>query len=188
MYETSSGAPTAGARNIFFGGHFTQQNNRVVNPPSKFRWLRNGGNRNVWSHGSVGVVDRVYNLRKGEYFVAGTNIYVTDIEAYVQKAYKGADASATLTVQNQGPGVTGAFMSLNAKGTGYRRTTQLSATTAATGDTVNVLTDGMYVEGLVMHLRGTGGTGVFTDADAEDLPVITVRVQGTQPGFSETAM
>ena len=161
------------------GGH-----NLFLNAPVHFRELRSG-NRVYRSRvgDPAGAGDTLrFTMRAGEYYVADVNLLLTRLTVSVEKPYTGRDGTATLSLANQGLGAALPTITLNTKRKGTRRVDPVAAHGMQPGDELSAaLTRDGYCEGLVLHLRGDGGIGVFLDGSEEVLPLISVKIEGRFP-------
>lgn len=175
--EASS--PSTAARNLWITKLFKESGNTTVSAPAYFQILSTG--RRVW-HIDSGVANRVLRSQEmsaGVFLALSVNAYVSRVTVDVTTAYTGADAACTLSTLVQGVGASRDFIEVNGKITGEREITLSGETGAQSGDTLTALAANAWCEELVIHLRGDGGTGAFTDATG--LPVITVEIEGTKP-------
>ncbi len=154
------------------------ESNRVVNRPAKCE-LHDRSVR-AWDSADTDGSRRTttFLLKHGDYSNYTVNGWLKRIDVDVLKPYFGSDASATLAINKDGPGTTSwGGETINVKQGGTRIIEVGRTVGAAAGDTLANITQNMFVKDIILHLSGSGGTGVFSDADDADLPLVRVTVE-----------
>ena len=143
--------------------------------------------RRVWhvDSGTEGKVRVTQIMQYGQYTTLAANCYVESVTVDVVKPYTGTDASCTLDVSTEGAGTPQAYMTINGLTAGRRMRNQAGGYGAQAGDTLTAFPNLAWSEDIVLHLRGTGGTGIFTDGALSALPLIRVVIEGYKPPFDK---
>ncbi len=153
------------------------ESNVVIAPPAKCR-LQDRYQR-VWDGADADGPDRKYEflLKEGDYRNVSVNGWLKSVEVDVIKPYTGSDAACTITIGKEGPGTMAwGGLTLNGKNGGSRFAAVGTTRGAASGDTLNNITQNMFVKDIILHLQGSAGTGAFSDGSANSLPYVLVTV------------
>lgn len=178
-------SPSGGARILWFAKNFRHSGNTFYNAGVRFRLLMSS--RRVWhvDSGTEGKVRVTQIMQYGQYTTLAANCYVESVTVDVVKPYTGTDASCTLDVSTEGAGTPQAYMTINGLTAGRRMRNQAGGYGAQAGDTLTAFANLAWSEDIVLHLRGTGGTGIFTDGALSALPLIRVVIEGYKPPFDK---